>query len=117
MVCYQFLQFGAQKLHEMDPRPDGAISEILSPSKSRQALGVSNLMIVQFIGLYPTEIDPNVAADLSLRRLFCNFLCGSLLIVLARCEDKVEHQVLRPESRDLFELTLASFSTIPKCAR
>ena len=101
----------------MDSRPDGAIGEILSPSKSRQALGISNLMIMQFIRLYPAAIGPNVAADLSLRRLFCDFLCGSLLIVLARCEDKVEHQVLRPRSRDVFELTLASFNTIPKCAR
>ena len=101
----------------MDSNPDGAIGAILSPCKSRQALGVSNLMIMQFIRLYPAVIDPSVAADLSLRRLFCDFLCGSLLIVLARCEDKVEHQVFRPRSRDVFELILASFNIIPKCGR
>ncbi|KAF6237883.1 hypothetical protein HO173_004084 [Letharia columbiana] len=48
---------------------------------------------LRFIGLYPAAIDLNVTADLSLRRLFCDFLCGSLLIVLARCEDNVEHQL------------------------
>lgn len=48
---------------------------------------------LKFVGLYPADIDLNVTADLSLRRLFCDFLCGSLLIMLARCEDNIEHQL------------------------
>ena len=51
-------------------------------------------MIAQFIGLYPAAVDLNVTADLSLRRLFCNFLCGSLLTVVARREVNREHQVI-----------------------
>ncbi len=36
-----------------------------------------------------------MAADLALRRLFCNFLSGSLLTVLARGEDNIQDQVYR----------------------
>ena len=50
-------------------------------------------MIKQFIELYPTATDLNMMADLSLRRLFCNFLSASLLIVLARREEHTETQV------------------------
>ena len=38
-------------------------------------------------------MDSDVLADLSLRRLFCDFLSASLLIVMARGEDNIEHQV------------------------
>lgn len=38
-------------------------------------------------------MEKTVAADLSLRRVFCNFLCASLLVVLARSEEDVESQV------------------------
>lgn len=34
-----------------------------------------------------------VETDLSLRRMFCDFLCVSLLVVLARSEDNIEAQV------------------------
>ena len=43
--------------------------------------------------LYPSDMDPDVLADLSLRRLFCDFLSASLLIVIARDEDNIEIQV------------------------
>jgi hypothetical protein len=46
-----------------------------------------------FIDLHPVTVEAGVAADLSLRRLFCDFLCSSLLVVLARNEDKVEEQL------------------------
>lgn len=36
-----------------------------------------------------------MAADLDLRRLFCDFLSGSLLTVLARGEDNIQDQVYR----------------------
>ena len=36
-----------------------------------------------------------MAADLALRRLFCDFLSGSLLTVLARGEDNIQDQVYR----------------------
>ena len=74
-------------------------------------------MIAQFIGLYPTSIDLNVTADLSLRKLFCDFLCGSLLIVLARREETVEHQVIRPEPLYFSKFTIVSSNTIPTCVR
>ena len=79
-------------------------------------------MIAQFIGLYPAVIDLNVTADLTLRRLFCDFLCGSLLIVLARCEDNIEHQVPNQTKilvlvEYLAKLTVVSSNTIPICER
>lgn len=60
---------------------------------SRQTLRLSQACL-KFIDLYPITIDPNVAADLSLRRLFCDFLCSSLLIVLGRAVNNVQEQVL-----------------------
>ena len=53
------------------------------------------LTISQFLDLYPAAIEASVAADLALRRLFCNFLSGSLLTVLARGEDNIQDQVYR----------------------
>lgn len=53
------------------------------------------LTISQFLALYPADIEASVAADLALRRLFCDFLSGSLLTVLARGEDKIQDQVYR----------------------
>ena len=47
---------------------------------------------LNFIDTYPTNIDPAVSADLSLRRLFCNFVSCSLCIHLARNEDCIESQ-------------------------
>ena len=75
------------------------------------------LMIAQFIGLYPAAVDLNVMADLSLRRLFCNFLCGSLLTVLARREVNMEHQVMKALSWYFHRLTMISFNTISICER
>ena len=74
-------------------------------------------MTMQFIGLYPAAIDLNVTADLSLRRLFCDFLCGSLLVVLARREENIQNQVVRPEYRSISKLTLVSCNTIQTYAR
>lgn len=51
----------------------------------------------QLIDLYPP--DPGSSGggpDLSLRRMFCDFLAGSLLVVLARGCDCVENQVRTP---------------------
>lgn len=59
---------------------------------AEQTLRLSQVCL-KFIDLYPTTIDQHLAADLSLRRLFCDFLCGSLLVVLARAEDSVQDQV------------------------
>ena len=49
---------------------------------------------MQFLHLYPSDLDLDVLADVSLRRLFCDFLSASLLIVMARSEDNVETQVI-----------------------
>ena len=47
----------------------------------------------QFIDLYPVDMDTNTVSDHSLRRMFCDFLASSLLIMLAREEDVIEDQV------------------------
>ena len=65
--------------------------------------------------VYPSEIDVTVAADMSLRRLFCDFICGSLLVVLARNEDRAEEQVfsqskLRGHKLTLVAATLSQFA-------
>ncbi|KAL9131193.1 MAG: hypothetical protein Q9217_000795 [Psora testacea] len=48
---------------------------------------------VQFIDLYPPGLNPHDFADLSLRKLFCNFLTGSLSTLRARQEDVIEVQL------------------------
>ena len=48
---------------------------------------------LKFIDMYPIDLDPAIVADLSLRRLFCNFVLCSLCIHLARNEDKPEPQL------------------------
>ncbi|KAH0557132.1 hypothetical protein GP486_005082 [Trichoglossum hirsutum] len=58
----------------------------------RQSLRILQACI-KFIDLYPKDMDANTLADLSLRRMFCDFLCASLLTVLARSEDNIEAQV------------------------
>ena len=52
----------------------------------------SRLIPVQFIDQYP-ELDGEPVHDLDSRRLHCDFLCVSLLIVEARAEDSIEAQV------------------------
>ncbi|KAI9804760.1 MAG: hypothetical protein M1825_001128 [Sarcosagium campestre] len=44
----------------------------------------------QFIDLYPTDMDESTRRDLSLRRMFCDFLCASLQITQARFEDEID---------------------------
>ena len=48
---------------------------------------------VKFIDIYPSDLEPAVLADLSLRRLFCNFVLCSLSVHLARTEDNYESQL------------------------
>ena len=48
---------------------------------------------LRFIALYPDSVDASAAEDLSLRKLFCNFLSVSLLVILARAEDNLENQL------------------------
>jgi tetratricopeptide (TPR) repeat protein len=48
---------------------------------------------LKFIDLYPTDMDTGTLADLSLRRMFCDFLAGSLLVMMAREEDAIEAQL------------------------
>lgn len=45
------------------------------------------------IGEFPDDITAEVASDLSLRSIFCNFLTSSALIALARAEDDREQQL------------------------
>ena len=53
-------------------------------------------------------MDTIVLTDLSLRRLFCDFLSASLLVVVARGEDNVEIQV--GESFDNVEQALITLA-------
>ena len=48
---------------------------------------------LKFIELYPADLDLAILSDLSLRRLFCDFVLCSLSIYLARNEDNIEHQL------------------------
>lgn len=49
--------------------------------------------LLAFIDLYPTDLEPTVLEDLSLRRLFCNFVHCLICVHLARNEDIVETQL------------------------
>jgi hypothetical protein len=55
----------------------------------RQALRVVTSCI-SFIKLYPQDIGEQIAADLKLRHIFCDYLAATLLIALARVEDNIE---------------------------
>ncbi|MCJ1432892.1 hypothetical protein MMC27_002250 [Xylographa pallens] len=48
---------------------------------------------LRFIDLYPEDMDSSTLADLSLRRMFCDFLGASLLAMIARGEDAIEPQL------------------------
>ncbi|MCJ1472157.1 hypothetical protein MMC13_000804 [Lambiella insularis] len=48
---------------------------------------------LKFIDLYPQDMDGVTLSDLSLRRMFCDFLGGSLLVMMAREEDTTEAQL------------------------
>lgn len=48
---------------------------------------------IKFIDMYPEGISEQNTDDLSLRRMFCDFLAATLLIVLARAEDNIEKQL------------------------
>ena len=50
-------------------------------------------MILQFIKIYPEDSEDGSSKDVGLRRLFCDFICISLLISLARDTDSLELQV------------------------
>lgn len=48
---------------------------------------------LKFIDLYPSGMDAGIVADMSLQRLFCDFLAGSLLTLMARGEDQIKIQL------------------------
>jgi hypothetical protein len=48
---------------------------------------------ITFINQYPKDINEQIAEDLSLRRMFCEFSAGTALVVLARGEDNIEKQL------------------------
>ena len=73
-----------------------------------------NLLIgSQLLDLYPSDIEVSIIEDLSLRRLFCEFLSASLLIVVARGEDIIEHEVLSlSRQMSLLKLKMSSCNII-----
>ncbi|KAK7740394.1 sporulation-specific protein 22 [Diaporthe eres] len=48
---------------------------------------------VNIIQAFPNDIGAEVAADLSLKSIFCNFLISSALVALARSQDNLERQL------------------------
>jgi hypothetical protein len=48
---------------------------------------------IAFIDHYPKDINEQIAEDLSLRKMFCEFSAGTALVVLARGEDNIEKQL------------------------
>lgn len=48
---------------------------------------------VNIIQAFPNDIGAEVAADLSLKSIFCNFLISSALVALARSQDNLEKQL------------------------
>ncbi|KAI1330714.1 SPO22-domain-containing protein [Xylariaceae sp. FL0255] len=42
---------------------------------------------------YPSDISPEVALDISVRGMFCNFISATVLLALARSEDNLEVQL------------------------
>ncbi|KAK2606983.1 hypothetical protein N8I77_005697 [Diaporthe amygdali] len=48
---------------------------------------------VSIIQIFPHDIGLEVAADLSLKSIFCNFLISSALVALARSQDNLEEQL------------------------
>lgn len=50
---------------------------------------------VNIIRQFPDDIPTEMAADLSLKSIFCNFLISSALVSLARSEDNLEEQLQR----------------------
>lgn len=57
---------------------------------------------IQFIELYPPKIVGGALADITLRRLLCEFLSASLLIVLARNEVNLADQVTAINAIDIY---------------
>lgn len=48
---------------------------------------------VSIIQAFPNDMGAEVAADLSLKLIFCNFLISSALVALARSQDNLEEQL------------------------
>lgn len=48
---------------------------------------------IAFIEHFPDDINAQVAEDLSLRKMFCEFSAGTALVALARGEDNIEKQL------------------------
>ena len=48
---------------------------------------------IEFIDQYPQGINQQIADDLSLRRMFCDFTAATALVSLARGEDNIEIQL------------------------
>ena len=48
---------------------------------------------VRIIQAFPNDMGAEVAADLSLKAIFCNFLISSALVALARSQDNLEEQL------------------------
>jgi len=48
---------------------------------------------IAFIDQYPDDISEQVADDLSLRKMFCEFSAATALVALARGEDNIEIQM------------------------
>ena len=118
MVLKEQLQSIYETLHDLGTTTDLAFSfgmrQGSDPGPEHMFLTSYN---AQFIDLYRATIDTNVATDLSLRRLFCNFLSASLLTVLARAEDVIADQVRGSRKNDMTVAHRYSYNIISTYAR
>ncbi|KAJ3573769.1 hypothetical protein NPX13_g4582 [Xylaria arbuscula] len=48
---------------------------------------------IAVISSYPLDISSQMAADISLRSMFCSFMVATVLLALARSEDDAEHRL------------------------
>lgn len=57
-----------------------------------RSLGIISICI-RFLDLYPDDIDGPKLAEISYRRLLCNYLCACISVELARVGDNIEVQL------------------------
>ena len=94
------------RLSKKEPETIWTIDELHWFSKNSYNLAIKHLAdwdsyhllrmlacCIEFIDQYPQDINQQIADDLSLRRMFCDFTAATALVSLARGEDNIEIQL------------------------
>ncbi|KAL2071470.1 hypothetical protein VTL71DRAFT_12705 [Oculimacula yallundae] len=89
-----------------EPDSTWTIDELQWFSKNSYNLAIKNLAVwdlkhllrmliccIDFIDQYPRDVNQQMHEDLSLRRMFCDFIIATSLVSLARGEDNIEKQL------------------------